>query len=59
MFKDFIKQQTDMQWYPVTSLVTFIVFFLALSIRALMYSKKELKEMGSIPLENDTIKFDY
>ena len=59
MFKDFIKQQTDMQWYPVISLVTFIVFFLALSIRAFMYNKQELKEMGSIPLDNETVHLDY
>ena len=53
MFKDFIKEQAGMQFYPVISLVTFVVFFVALSARAIMYRKKELDEMSNIPLDND------
>ena len=59
MFKDFVKQQIDMQWYPVVSLVMFVVFFLALSIRAIMYKKAEMDEMSHIPLDQDNlIEFD-
>jgi cytochrome c oxidase cbb3-type subunit IV len=58
MFKDFIKEQAGIQFYPVISLVTFIIFFIALSVRAMMYNKKELQEMSSIPLEDDATDYD-
>ena len=53
MFQDFIKEDLGYQLYPVISLVVFVLFFVALSIRAMMYNKKELQEMSSIPLSDD------
>ncbi len=51
MFKDFIKQDIAVQLYPIMSLIVFVVFFIALSMRAMMYNKQELNEMSSIPLD--------
>ncbi len=51
MFKDFISDDIAVQIYPIISLVVFVLFFVALSLRAVMYSKKELQEMSSIPLD--------
>jgi cytochrome c oxidase cbb3-type subunit 4 len=54
MFKDFIKEQAGVQLYPIVSLLMFVVFFVALSLRAMMYKKPELEEMSNIPLDNET-----
>jgi cytochrome c oxidase cbb3-type subunit IV len=54
MFKDFIKEQAGVQFYPIISLVVFILFFVALTIKALMYKKEEMQEMSSIPFDNET-----
>jgi len=51
MFKDFISDDIAVQIYPIISLVVFVIFFVALSFRAMMYNKKELQEMSSIPLD--------
>jgi len=53
MFKDFIKEGTNVNLYPVISLVMMFVFFVALSVRAMMYKKKELNEMAGIPLDQN------
>ncbi len=53
MFKDFIKEGAGVAYYPIISLVMMFVFFVALSVRALMYKKKELQEMAGIPLDKN------
>jgi hypothetical protein len=55
MFKDFIKEQANVQWYPIISLVTFILFFAALIVRTMMYKKTEIQEMSNIPILRDNI----
>lgn len=50
MFKDFIKQQIDYQFYPIISLLTFIVFFAALIIRTFLMKKEDVEEIKNIPL---------
>jgi cytochrome c oxidase cbb3-type subunit IV len=55
MFKDFIKEQAGVQFYPVVSLLVFIIFFVALSVRAMMYKKHELQEMSAIPLDDEPV----
>jgi hypothetical protein len=52
MFKDFIKETQGIQLYPIISLCVFVLFFVVLSIRAMMYNKGELKELGAIPLDD-------
>lgn len=56
MFQDFIKTDMGVQIYPIISLVVFVIFFIALSIRAMMYNKQELHDMSSIPLSDDLNK---
>jgi len=51
MFKDFIKQSHDLQVYPIISLLVFVVYFLALSAKALLYKKAEIAEMAALPLD--------
>lgn len=58
MFKDFIKETQGIQLYPIISLCIFVLFFTCLSIRAMMYSKGELKELGAIPLDDNTASHD-
>ena len=53
MFKDFIKEGVNVNLYPIISLVMMFVFFVALSLRAMMYKKKELTEMAAIPLDKN------
>ncbi|MCX6352129.1 MAG: CcoQ/FixQ family Cbb3-type cytochrome c oxidase assembly chaperone [Bacteroidetes bacterium] len=56
MFKDFIKQDTGMQIYPILSLLVFIGFFVLIIAMAYAKKKSEIDEASRIPLdENDSI----
>jgi hypothetical protein len=55
----FVKHHMDsifgIEIYPLISLTIFFVFFVSVFIYAMKMSKAEVKEMGQLPLEDDTV----
>lgn len=41
------------EWFPIISLIIFIVFFTLIAIHALTMKKSKEEECGRLPLEND------
>jgi hypothetical protein len=52
MFKDFIKQQTGVEIYPLISLTLFTVFFAVLIVITIRYRKSFIAMASMMPLDD-------
>lgn len=50
MFKQFISNFTDSQFYLITSLWIFLAFFVVVSVLLYKMNKKHIEYMSKIPL---------
>lgn len=51
MFKDFVKQQTGIEIYPLISLTLFVVFFTVLIVVTIRYRKSFIAMVSMMPLD--------
>lgn len=52
-FINYLTSITDIEIFPMISLMTFFVFFILVGIKVSMMDKKTLEESENLPLEND------
>jgi cbb3-type cytochrome oxidase subunit 3 len=53
MFKQFLDQATGNQFYLLTSLGIFMLFFIIVGIMLITMKKEEVKYMSELPLKDD------
>ena len=53
-FRHYLETITGVELYPLISLAIFFLFFLALLVYVIRADKKEVFEMKSLPLDNET-----
>ena len=53
MFKDFIKQETGIEIYPLISLTIFLVFFIILITITIKYRKSFITMASMMPLDEE------
>lgn len=53
MFKHYFERVEGIEFFPILSLVIFVLFFLALLIWVLKVNKAYINEMAHLPLKND------
>ena len=52
-FINYLTSITDIEIYPLISLLTFFVFFILVGIKVSMMDKETIEETENLPLEND------
>jgi cbb3-type cytochrome oxidase subunit 3 len=53
MFKQFLDQATGNQFYLITSLGIFMLFFILVAILLITMKKDQVKYMSELPLKDD------
>ena len=53
MYKELLQSIEGIEIYPIISLLIFIAFFIGVVIWIVRMDKKYVKEMESLPLQND------
>ncbi len=49
---------TNIEWYPIFSLVIFTLFFLLVILRVIKMSKNTISELGDLPFEKEDQEFN-
>jgi len=52
-FINYLTTISDIEIFPMISLITFFVFFILVGIKVSMMDKKTIEETENLPLEND------
>ncbi|MBL0343540.1 MAG: CcoQ/FixQ family Cbb3-type cytochrome c oxidase assembly chaperone [Bacteroidetes bacterium] len=52
-FINYLTSITDIEIFPLISLMTFFVFFILVGIKVSMMDKATIEETENLPLEND------
>ena len=58
MYKDFVMQTMGIELAPLLSLVLFVTVFGYTTLRAILMTKAEIKELGNLPLDNSNGNID-
>jgi len=53
MFKHYFERVEGIEFYPLLSLVIFVLFFVGLLIWVLRVNKGYIREMSNLPLKDD------
>jgi len=56
MFKEIVKGIEHADWYGITSMLLFFVFFIFLLIRTIRLDKSFVNELSQMPLDDFEIK---
>ncbi len=53
MYKYILERAGEINWLGTAPLLLFVIFFMAISIRAIKRDKKYIKKMSALPLEEE------
>ena len=53
MFKEVLSSIEWFNTWAIISMIIFVIFFIGLIVRVILFDKNYFKYMGSLPLENE------